>query len=222
MAKQRLSRQEKADKRKKRNTLIVGAVLIFLMIFSLVGVFVGPGSTVGTGPVDNSDTPTFDYNGYNFEIRTVDGSTLYFVTVGQQEIPFYSTPFEALSINVSETFKQQILSATSISFTSPSVELGEDTPLYTQYLTSISQDLSAGTQKVVRTGYLSEDFFGDVPVITCDDASASSIVLVADEAYEITQGIFERNQTGCYDMRVATQDLIKVRDYMMYVSWGII
>ncbi|MCF7866712.1 hypothetical protein K9L67_04780 [Candidatus Woesearchaeota archaeon] len=216
----RLSSSEKAERRKRRNSLLIGFILIFLMVFGTLGAFYGGGSTASA-----DSTPGFEYENYKFDIQTdQNGNSFYITDINDVQMPFYSTPYQVKALNVSGSFWQRFYVSPNIVFTSPALPKEGTIPVYQQYLDLVASDIRGSTGKNVLRGFLQKDFFNEGSVFTCDNADNSSVVIVyKGEPDELLgAGIYESDKANCYDLIASAADLILLRDYVVYVNWGIL
>ncbi|MCF7871540.1 hypothetical protein K9L97_00745 [Candidatus Woesearchaeota archaeon] len=219
MSKRKLSSAELADRKKKRNSIIIGIILVGLMIFSMAGYALSNNNA----PV-NADFSGFDYEDYSFETRQNNGNYFYVTKINGFEVAFYSTPYQVNKLSLDEDFLESFLFGDNIYFSSEPLPVNGQVPLYQQYLDLIVPDIMSSTNRPIMRGYLKTDMFNEGTVITCDDASNStSVVVYAGEPNNVTSaGIYSSNISGCFDMYVSAADLILLRDYLVYVHWGIL
>lgn len=214
----KISREEKADRQRRRNSIIVGVVLVGLMIFGTLGAYVG--SNDQNNVIDNS----FEYEGYKFKFVQEETFSYYAVKVGENaEVAFYSTPYQVKALSLDESFLNSY-SFSSLIFTSEPLPLKGNIPLYQQYLDSITNEITLSTGKTVLRGYLEKDIFNEGAVYTCDDASTQNLVVVYKgiPAKVVSPGIYSTDTENCYDLFATDADLILLRDYLVLLHWGIL
>jgi len=83
----RLKSKHREAKKQKRNQIIVGSILIFVMFGSVFGIMMGP---FGKG-----DNTKINYNGYEF----VNQNRLWFVNIGTFDFAFRYNPYEVEEID---------------------------------------------------------------------------------------------------------------------------
>jgi hypothetical protein len=211
MAKKRYIRQGK--NKQKRNSIIVGVLLVFLMIFSVVG-FAIQGSTNSGG--------AFDYNGFDFNIQRTQTNTIYTTQVNGVEIGFYNDPFFIESQSFSPELFEKLLNAQTITFTSnplsdASLE-GVDLRLYNIMI----RDVELFSTKNIIKGYTSSDPFDPLPVRNCDDSSSSNVVFVSNFGLTNNSELVTLIDEYCYAVNGINFDFIVLRDYIIYGTRGII
>ena len=134
-------------KKRRRNQIIVGLVLVFLMLFSIIGYSFGSNPTSGT-------TPTIKYNGYEF--TTAGG--YWNLNIGGTLFSFITHPKDAYKVEL------ELESLTSY-YNKPlylySENVGAENEIYTN-LYSISQ----GVIYACPEGESCEE---NVPLKTCED-----------------------------------------------------
>ena len=216
----KLSSAEKAERRKRRNSLIIGLVLIVLMIFGTLGAFYGGGGTISA-----DSTPGFEFEGQQFDIQTdQSGNSFYVTEISGSQVAFYSTPYEVRALDIDDLFWQDYFASGTIIFTSEPLPEEGSIPMFQQYLNLVTGDLSASISKNFVRGYLEKDFFNEGSVYTCDDAGDGSLVLVyrGEPNNSTLAGIYPSNTEKCYDLVATPANLILLRDYVVYVNWGVL
>ena len=221
----RMSRMERLEKRKQRNTIIMGAILVILMVASTFAIFGGDNS-VSDGSV------AFNYSGYSFSIQNINGNNIYVTNVNGVDMPFYSTPFEADALNISPVFKTSYLFAPVVIITSDAPSVEGTIPVHQSYIDAISNEVAALTGKNVLRGYLQEDFFGEKQQLDCGAADNTTPVIFyhgPDEKLDSLNGsdsrgagIYETDTFNCYEFVGDELDIILLRDYLVYYDLGIL
>lgn len=219
--KYKFSRFNRAERRKKRNNTILGIVLVGIMVFSSLAfaVFSGPGSST-------HDTSAFNYSGYSFTIQTANGNNVYETTINNQKVQFYTTPFEAEKLNVSSDFKNAYLFSKILIVSSTAPPLEGVFPVYEQYINGISKEVEGITKKRVLRGYLSEDPLNEYQKYDCSNAANDTPVIIYHGSYIPNEtrnaGIYNTNQSNCYEFVGNEQDILSLRDYLIYFDMGVL
>lgn len=221
----RLTRLEKAEKKKKRNSIMMSSVLVLLMVVSLFAVFNGNGSSGSTGQY--GDLSQFEYNSYTFSINNTQGNTVYLTNIAGQDLVFYSSPFEIENMAISNAFSTALLTTSSFVVTSEPIPLNDSSgsaSLDSQYADYLANDLSVISRKPVSRAVTKGDYFNDLPIKTCEDSSVDNLVLVLNRNVEgIAPGIYETEDYDyCFELVGTGFDIIKIRDYIVYFSSGIL
>lgn len=218
--KHKFSRFNRAERKKKRNNTILGIILVAIMVFSSLAfaVFSNTGAS--------SHTSAFNFSGYSFTIQTVNGNNLYETTINNQKVQFYSTPFDADKLNVSSDFKKNYLFSNILIISSTAPPLEGVFPMYEQYINGISKEVEGITKKRVLRGYLTEDPINEYQKYDCSNAANDTPVIIyygsnnPDETR--TTGIYNTNQSNCYEFVGNEQDILILRDYLVYYNMGVL
>lgn len=193
-----VSKQEEA-KRQKRNQLIVGVVMIFLLFFSVLGYsFQGRVTTTG-----NSDTgETITYNGLEF----TEQNNFWIVDNGNVRFAFSYNPEETNSINTNVD----------------SWEKYQNKPLYIysenkEAESEISRNLYGFVNKIEKACPEGQECGNQsggekMPVKTCED---NFIIIEESENENIKQ------QNNCVYITGNEENLIKTTDEFLFKIFGI-
>jgi len=96
----RIQSKAEAEKNKKRNQIILGVILVFLMLFSTAGYAIFNRSTDSNDnglPAGSNPDTIIDYKGLDFKL---DSSGYWTFRIGEQEFYTTHTPHETEKINV--------------------------------------------------------------------------------------------------------------------------
>ena len=91
----RIESKEQAEKRSRRNQIIVGGILIFVMLFSTLGY-----GFISQGEQSTGDSKKIVYNGYEF----VNQNDIWILSLGQYNFGFKFNPKEVDQVNSSVNF----------------------------------------------------------------------------------------------------------------------
>lgn len=183
--------KDSEGKKRKRNQLIVGGILIIVMIFSTIGfAFQGNGPGVDDGTV-------YSYNGYDF----VQQNGLWIAQIGQATFGFLYHPTHTEDIEVeTKTLSNYVGMPLYISSSSPSAEQ------------EIYRNLD---QVILRRQYAcleGQNCTGDIPIKTCED---NFIIIKEDVVNNIVQ------DQNCIYIIGNAKDLPKVADEFLFRIMGV-
>jgi len=219
--KYKFSRFNRAERKKKRNNTILGIILVGIMVFSSLAFAVFSNNGAST-----AHTSAFNYSGYSFTIQTVNGNTLYETTINNHKVQFYTTPFDADKLNVSLDFKKSYLFSNLFIISSTAPPLEGVFPVYEQYINGISKEVEGITKKRVLRGYLTEDPLNEYQKYDCSNAANDTPVIIyygSNNPNETrTTGIYNTNQSNCYEFVGNEPDILILRDYLVYYNMGVL
>lgn len=200
------------EKRMRRNNIIIGSILLFTMVFSMLAVYVSNDSGA------NSD---LTYNGHTFEIEELNGGQMATLLVNGQKYAFYTLPEDTLRAVGNLTGLSVISSAPSVIFTKEPLALGAQAASSEIYYDVMIFDVRAASGKNILSGLSREDEYSDKMVYTCDDASESSPVV------KLKSGVFSsinitEVEPYCFELESDSMNILYLRDYVIYKSLGII
>jgi hypothetical protein len=204
------SRLKKQEKKTKRNIIIAGLIMIFLMVFSMLGVY-----------LNSQEESSLKYNTFNFKIEQVQGYQMYTTKLNNQKYYFYTLP-EAAKTNIANlTGIDRISTANTLIFIKD--PLGIDQQASSEQITfnGIATDLSATTSKTILIGITKEDPLSGQKVFSCNNATSSAPILVLKEGNYQSINITEE-KPNCFMLSASGMDILILRDYLLYKSLGII
>ncbi|PIN81316.1 hypothetical protein COV13_01595 [Candidatus Woesearchaeota archaeon CG10_big_fil_rev_8_21_14_0_10_32_9] len=212
MAKKRFSTSsEREDKIRRRNSIIVGLILIGLMGFSVLSYsFYGNDST-------NTD---IKYNGYTLKSESVNGVTVLTTTVDKTKFFFYSAPTIANKFKNIE-FETAYSFAPTIVFTKDPLSLNETSYSDEQYYNYLYNDVNVYSGKKVILAVTKEDLLNDFPIITCADASPTRIVVVLNNSVSSLNSNLATVDSNCFRADASYLDILSFRDYVLYNNLGV-
>jgi len=187
-------RERKLEKRKQ---IWMAAILVFLMVASGFGVIIG------------SRASEMRYGDYKFQ--TVDNR--YVTNINGQEIPFYFLPSQIENLNLSSAVTNKLREAffMMISFNP------EDTANL-QVIEVARFDLSIHLGKMVYNGVLKEAIDYELPIITCENATLQTPVIV----FNVSDKTSIDDVDNCIYLNARGTDFLALRDRLLYSYYGVI
>ena len=213
-----LTRSEKKilrkERRKKRNSIIIGLILVSLMMVSIIG--------FSKNTSENTGSSNFVYNGFTFKPELVNNNNVIFIaSMNGQEIGyFYFQPKDTEAIEVPEELKSVLLNSKSVIVTQTPLSVDGSADVGRVYIDRLSSDLqTVGGIQVIK-GINSKDIFDDRPVFNCEDATEEMPVFVYLGTYSGTSKISEISDY-CYSIDAQGIDIIRVRDRIIYLKMNV-
>lgn len=207
----------KKEKAKKRNTIIVSLVMIFLMTFSILAM-----------TLDSSNNQTsFEYNNFTFKQKVIDHEIFqqqvqkYYIELNGEDIEFYFTPSFMDQINVSADNLDNLKDSNVIYFTreplSDELDVTENIFFFDVLRLEFNQNVPKATSPAITDETI---FESDLPVINCEDASDSQVVLKLAN----TTGPLSINEINpyCFEIQGDGDDLLYILDYLIYDYYDVI
>lgn len=209
---------KKQERVKKRNTIIVSLVMIFLMTFSILAISLDP---------TNNNQTSFEYNNFTFNQKVINHEIFdqqvqkYYIELNEQEIEFYFTPSSMNIINVSADNLNNIKNANIIYFTreplSDELDVTENIFFFDLIRLEFAENVPKPTQPAVTNQTLFEP---DMPVITCNDSSTSDVIIkLANTTGPLT---IEEINPYCFEIKGNGDDLLYTLDYLLYKYYDVI
>jgi len=185
-------------KKERRKKFWMGALLVFIMTFSIMGILIGSRSG-----------ERWEYNGYKFtRVENV------FVTeINNQKIGFDFLPQTVLTINISANLRNKVLS--------PMVYLTFDSETDVQnllYIDTVRNDLQTTLNSVIVSAVTKESEIYFLPTITCENATPFVPVIYFNVSNQTS--IVDKN--NCIVLNGQTIDFFKMRDLLVYTYYGVI
>jgi hypothetical protein len=200
------------ERRMRRNNIIIGLILLFVMVFSMLGVYVNRA---------DQQTNGMSYNGYNFKIENVQGGQMASTDVNGQKYYFYTLPVDAKRIIENLTGINEMGRATKIIFTNEPLGLNNQASSEQIYFDKLVLDMQTTSGKQIVSGLSAPDEFLDKQVYSCANASDSSVVVMFKKGIYQNINITEISN-NCFEVKSDTSNILAFRDYLMYKSLGII
>ncbi len=187
-------RERKIEKRKQ---IFMSSILVFLMIASGFAVMVG------------NTNSQLKYNGYRFRVQ----NNQYVTEIDGETIPFYSLPSEVEGINLSSTITNKLREAYLVML---SFKPEQSTSL--QVIEVARFDLSQYLGKTVYNGVLEESQDYDLPVLTCENATVQTPIIILNESSN--PGFIEED--NCIYLNANGYEFLWLRDRLLYSYHGVI
>ena len=211
--KSRSSRIVREEKRRKRNSLIMGSILVFLMVFSLAAYGISQ---------NNESANSFEYNGFKFQAENVQGGVLLFTNINGQKIGFYTDPLASQNVADSDFAGLSLRRVSSVVFSKEPVS-GFDVAYNQVYYDAMIFDFQRFSQKNVLMGVTKEEVFNPVPVYTCEDATLTTMVFILSQGpFEVETPEIVKLDENCYGVRADMYQIFIVRDYLLYKLLGVL
>jgi len=183
------------QKKERRKKFLMGSVLVFLMIVSLLGVILS----------NNTGSTSVDYNGYQFTLE----NNVFKTKINGKEETFFFLPQSLETIKRPDDLKL-ILSSQEIKVTF--------NPTYTQqeltYIDLIRQDLNSNLAAVVQSGVTNQTTVYPFPIITCED---DGIILFFNESNKTSID----KKDNCIVLNAKGIEFLKIRDLLLYEYYNI-
>jgi len=184
------------QKKEKRKKILMGFVLVFLMVVSLLGVLL----------YNNNGGTNIEYNGQKFTHQ----DNTFITTINGQKQTFFFLPQSLLSIPKPNDLTS-ILSSQSIKITfNPEYNSQE-----LSYLDLIRQDFSQNLPGIVESGVTSPSNIYSFPVITCED---NGTIVLFNQSNETS---ITKND-NCIVFNAQGAEFLKLRDLSLYTIYGIL
>ena len=185
-----ISKQDEG-KKKRRNQIIVGLVLVFLMLISILGYSFGSDSNSNT-------TPTIKYNGYEFTN-----------TGGYWNLDIGGTVFSFIS-NPSNTYKLNSSLKSVTSYYGKILYLYSENP---DAESEIYRNLYLVSQSIINACPENEENCDvSLPRKTCGD---NFIIIIEENETNVFQ------EDGCVFIEGAREDLIRITDGFLLKILGV-
>lgn len=200
----KLESKEEATRRKRRNQIIVGVILVAVMLFSVLG--------YGFQTQDNGNsgsTNPVNYNGFNF---VNNGAGYWILNMGNYQFFFRNTPNDTIDYNVTVP-SASVYSGKPLYFFSQNREAEGEIHNNFQniYLRSQYACLNVSNESSIETSART-DCNPDYPIKTCEDN-----FIIIEEA-QTPQIVVEG---GCVFIRAPPETLVETTDEFLFRTLGI-
>ncbi len=188
----KITSKYKENKRKRRNGMIIGLILVGVMLFSILGyAFRGQ---------ENNDIKKLNYNGFEF----VEQNGFWFTNTENFQLVFKYNPQQIEKI-ASELKNLNNYYGKTLYISSENSEAGSEIYRNLFYQNQIVQRM--------QSACLEEDICNEnLPVKTCED---NFIIIKPDNISEITQ------EENCVFIKGEEENLIKITDEFLFKIFGI-
>ncbi len=204
---------ELADRRRKRNSIIIGLLLIFLMLFSLISYSF----------YDSSTDTDIVHNGYTLRTQTIEGVNVLTTKYNGEDIFFYSAPLIAYTFK-NEEFEKVYNSSSTLIFTRDPPELNNSYYQDEVYYSALFNHVSGFTEKRVIIASTKENIYDDLPILTCEDATENRLVIylnnINTSEYNSSKKLITMSDY-CFGASATGSSILSLRDYILYAHLGI-
>jgi hypothetical protein len=201
------------EKKMRRNNIIIGVILLSVMIFSMFAYYFSS--------ANNNVNPNLQYNGYTFTIENVKGGQMVSTSINNKKYLFYTLPQDSKSIMENMTGVNVISASPKIIFVNEPLGLNEQASSDQLYFGTLVRDLQSYSGKQIISGVTISDPLSEKLVYTCDNATATSPVVIFKKG-TYTQMNITQNSTDCFEVTSDAMSLLTLRDYLIYKSLNII
>ncbi|MBU1201657.1 MAG: hypothetical protein KJ583_07010 [Nanoarchaeota archaeon] len=186
------------QKKARRKKFYIGAILVFLMIISMLGILLG-----------NDGGAQFEYNKFKFEVE----NNLLVTKINGEKKTFRFLPQELLSIKTPADLKQTLKEPMMVLTFDPGVGVQN-----LIYLDLIRKDFSDSFDSFVQSGITNQSELYNMPLVNCDNATQSIPVIYFNLSNEtsITKDDY------CTVFNGQTIEFLKLRDLTLYIYYGVI
>jgi hypothetical protein len=207
----------KQEKKRKRNNAIIGLVLAFLMVFSILAITLdgsGSGNSVVFNDVEFRQKIVFDpifmQDIYKF-YSGMDGG----------EVQFFFSPFESSSMNVTSDNLSDLEFASTILFSRNPMDEEFEFDANLLFFDVLVSEFNKYSFKPVGYGLTSHTVFEyERGIIDCDSASRFTPVFILSEVVG-SQSITEISPY-CFEIVGNGENLLRVSDYLLLKVHGVI
>jgi len=198
--------RKKKDSKKKEVAITI--LLAGLMIFSIFAIMMGG---------YNSQEITEEYNGYKFELVTINNQNLWRVEVNDEIKTFSYSPSQLENINLSEEekslFKTNLI---GIKFNPEDKDIG-NIELFRSYL---AQELTAaGKQVFFSVSTNMTEGYETFPVYGCNESIPLVQLEIISDASSENSNI--KQDQYCVIVNSRVNDIIPIAERLIYLSLGI-
>lgn len=211
------SEVDSGEKLRRRNSIIIGVVLIALMGFSVLSY-----SFYGTGGSSDSSNTDIKYNGHTLKTESTNGVTVLTTNWNGTKIFFYSAPLYA-SAFMNKDFEAVYPYIPTIAFTKPPLGVNDTNFADEQYYNYMFNDIQGFSGKKIIVASTRTDLLNDLPVLTCSDASPNRLVIVLNNTNvsgTVDSGL-ETINSYCFRADATGLDILSLRDYILYTGLGV-
>lgn len=205
-----MKRSARQEKKRKRNNAIIGLVLAFLMVFSILAITLD-GSVSGNSLVFNDVEfkqkvvydPIFMQDIYKF-YANMDGG----------EVQFFFSPFESSSLNVTSDNLSDLNFASSVLFSRNPMDEEFEFNSNLLFFDVLVSEFNKYSFKQVGFGLTSHTVFeSERGIINCDSASRFTPVFILSE--NISSPSIVEVSPYCFEIIGNGENLLRVSDYLL-------
>ena len=192
----RILTQEQKDKKNKKNQVILGIILIFLMVFSTVGY------SLINSQYNAQDTSVIEYNGIKFVQDTGYWS---FQVNGNGFLTLYN-PSETENVNITNSLSLDNYMGKPLYFDSNSVEA----------VSEIARNLNGLVLRAQNACINSEECISNYPIKSC---STDNVIVIREPKEGESERIYQ--QQNCIFIIANEDEQIKYDDRLLFDMIGV-
>ncbi|MBD3209292.1 hypothetical protein GF367_02650 [Candidatus Woesearchaeota archaeon] len=189
-------------RKERRNKILMGAVLSFLMVASGFGVYLSGRGAQGNTVADHGVAFSFDYQ-----------TQTYTAKLGDELQQFYYLPSSVAAIHMPDDAASLLRSSSAVIITfDPSLSARN-----LQLMDLIRFDLSSSLGRPVISAVTNESAMYALPVVACDNATAQVPVL----SWEAGEEAAVERQGACLRFIGNQSGFLQLRDRLLYEYYGV-
>lgn len=188
------------DKKRKRNILIMGSVLIFVMFFSILGFAFSTFSYSGGKNINSNNVNSVNYNGFEF----TEQNDFWILNQNNINFIFKNNPREVPRIN-SELKNLDNYNGEPLYIFSESIE--SESEIYT--------NLAQFVERIQNACLENQECDENLPVKTCEN----NFIIIKEVLENETPGITQQN--NCVFIKGKKEDLVKLSDEFLFKILGV-
>ena len=196
----RITSKYQENKRRKRNQLIIGSVLIFVMFSSVLGFAFSIFSFSGGDNINSNDINSVNYNGFEFK----EQNSFWILNKNNINFIFRNNPHEVPRIN-SELKNLDNYNGKPLYIFSESIE--SESEIYT--------NLAQFVERVQNACLENQECDENLPVKTCED----NFIIIKEVLENETPGITQQN--NCVFIKGKKVDLVRLADEFLFKILGV-
>lgn len=206
-------KKNRQEQKRKRNTAIVGLLMVFLMVFSILAFSLDGSSRVGA---------SFDFNDFRFNQVVIFEDQFFFqeivkysTKVEGEEVLFFFHPASMSVVNDSSTNLVDLSSSAMLLFSRKPLSESSEFNINLFFFDALILELNKYSFRNMRYGVLEYSSFEPAQeVINCDLASRSTPVFILSGDVG-SPSIFEVSDY-CYELRGEGDNFFYLSDYLLY------
>lgn len=206
----------KHERKKKRNTIIIGILLVALMTVGILGYGNNQNSSSG-------GSNKFDYNGFDFTaVQDVNGNILFIAKNNGIELGyFYFQPIDTEDIEFSPEFREALLTSDTLAIATEPLGIDGEFNNDRIYHNILAQHIKQIAGKNIIQASSKDDPFSELPYYDCSKASPDTPVIIIDGNATTVTSVENADTNDCYLIHASGIEILKMRDKIIYVMLGI-
>ncbi len=186
------------QKKERRKKIMMGFVLVFLMIFSVMGIIIG-----------QQGSEVLRYNDYKFEVV----ENVYYTTIEGETKGFNYFPSELENLGLNEEILMILMNAPMIYFTFNPESEQQDLV----YIDLVRKDLTDNINKMIIDGMTTESEIYNLPIISCENSTSYVPVIYFNQSINLSV----KKVDDCIVLNAKNYDFLKLRDLLIYKINGV-